>query len=91
MSQAELRIALVGEEHRELYLNDGYFRQSIDFLASMLPAMVRGLADAAEESAAKRRETIRELMSGTWSVFPDPNADPFKPKWSANENNATSE
>jgi len=39
-----LRQGLVGDKHAHLYCTSASFRQSVDTLAMMLPAMIDGLA-----------------------------------------------
>lgn len=53
MSQRELIEALVGREHAELYHTSASFHAAVHTLASMLPAMVGGLAEEAQRQDAR--------------------------------------
>jgi hypothetical protein len=63
-------VGLAGAER--LYLRDAMFKAQVDALASLLPAMVTGLAKAAQEGAQQREEEIRRLMTSQPLFTTDP-------------------
>ena len=52
-NESMIRLALA-DTHRHLYVTNLYFKSTVDHLASMLPAMINGIA----EEATKRQEEI---------------------------------
>lgn len=60
-TQREKLIEALAEPHRELFMRNAFFRQGMELLATMLPAMVDGLATAAAESQARAEELKRQL------------------------------
>lgn len=60
---APLVSALVGDEHRVLYLSDAGFHYGIDFLARLLLLWVDAIAADTEEGAQERATAIRDLSA----------------------------
>lgn len=74
-SQQEKLIEALAEPHRKLFLRNAFFRQGMELLVTMLPAMVDGLAKEAVESQARAEDLKQQLErmpmpsvgAGTWS------------------------
>lgn len=62
-----LLAGLVGP-HRQRYLTSPSFKHSIDHLRAMLPAMVSGLAAAADQSDAMARMYSQALVAGEVNI-----------------------
>lgn len=59
--QRERLIEALAEPHRELFMRNAFFRQGIELLVTMLPAMVSGLAKEAAESQTRAEDLKRQL------------------------------
>lgn len=63
-NRGDIVYAIVGPEHRELYLNSPAFHIQIDTLAAMLPAWVDGLAVHARHTD-RRNAALLEIAMNT--------------------------
>jgi hypothetical protein len=53
---------LVYQQHQRLYMNNAWFRQAVDTLASMLPYWIDGIADEADRNAERMERAVESLM-----------------------------
>lgn len=69
----DITVALIGDEHRDLYLTDAGFRYGIDVLAAMLAMWVDAMAEKAVLDMARQVATIKatERVSPMFQVPSD--------------------
>lgn len=70
----DIRLALVGDEHLDLYRNNAWFKSAVDTLADMLPLMVNGFAAEAVEQNGKREALMHVLRTQAGPSFTGPGA-----------------
>lgn len=59
---------LLADGHEELYRTNGSFYNAVNTLASMLPAMVAGIAEQSVEAEARFQESVRLMAMQTYSI-----------------------